>query len=163
MALLGYGLSNHQEGNTFFIKTSRVGYCGSMGCLTADDKQVLDVIEQQYLSSTESTERILIPNASSQHGIEAWIMPRGGSRSMHFYQTYPVAFFYYQGDQDYSAYNYRTKVCENMDINWLKSKNIRYLFTPTHMMNACIFEYPNLDSKFEVLFKSGSSSFYQLY
>jgi len=162
-AFLGYGLNQHQEGNASFNKTSRVNYCGSMGCLTDDDKQVLEAAEQLYLSSTESFDRMLIPNAASQHGVEGWIMPRGGGRSVHFYETFPTAFFYYQGDADYTADNYRLKVCQSLDISWLKSKNIRYLFTPTQMLDACVFGYTDLDSKFEVLSRSGSSSLYRLY
>lgn len=162
-AFLGYGLNQHQEGNASFNKTSRVNYCGSMGCLTEDDKQVLEYAEQLYISAEDKTSRILIPNASSQHGIEYWIMPRGGGRSVHFYETFPAAFFYYQGDVDYTADNYRSKVCKNLDVSWMKSKNIRYLFTPTQMMDACIFGYSDLDTKFKVISKSGSSTLYQLY
>jgi hypothetical protein len=164
LLLLGYGLGLHQNETTWVNKKARGGYCGSMGCTTPDDREVLSLSEHLYQELEHTTPvRMLIPNAVSVHGEEKWLMPRGATRSAVLYDTFPLAFYYYQGNQEYTFDNYQQFVCQFLDITWLKSQNIQYLFTPSNMSDSCVYEYKNLGDRFETVARFGNSAIYRLY
>jgi hypothetical protein len=190
LLLLGYGLAVMQASTGVVNKNPRVDYCGSMGCFSSDDKLVLEASARLYQQSLARPDlpvpRLLIPNTPRIYGndrwqappgtkrsslldsmakpiYERWLMPRGGTRSAIFYDTLPLAFFYQQGDLDYTFDNYMTHVCQQLDIAWLKSRNIQYLFLPTDMLDACVADRDSLDQQLQIIVQAGPARLYQLY
>lgn len=133
----------------------RFSYCGAAGCLTRDDKKVIEYMAQHI---SDKNLRVLIPNAPVMvFNREKWLFPWGGVRALPFETDIPLAFFYFQGDSDYSYENYKKNVCEELNIEWLKSEKIKYIFIPSDKGGTCI------RGGGEVLFKSGDAKFVKVY
>ena len=166
LLLLGYAGSVYQDSNSTINKKARSGYCGSMGCTSKDDHHVLreseSLFKREY-AKQDSPPRMLILNTILDFGIERWMMPRSGSRSAILYDTFPLAFYYYQGDRAYTLDNYRNNICENFDVEWLVENNIQFLFIPSDRADVCIHDYPTIESRLTTRFESGLSKIYQIY
>lgn len=135
----------------------RFSYCGAAGCVSEDDKKVLDYIHN-YFNEKETISRILVPNAPViVFNREKWLFPWGAARALPFETEIPLAFFYFQGDKDYSFDNYKSFVCDKLDIEWLLKENIRYIFLPSDRGGTCV------RGGGTVLFKSGEAKFIRLY
>ncbi len=133
----------------------RFSYCGAAGCLTENDKKVIEQMTQ-YL--TDKNTRVLIPNAPVMvFNREKWLFPWGAGRALPFETDVPLAFFYFQGDRDYSYENYQKNICEELNIEWLKAEQIKYIFIPSDRGGTCI------RSGGEILFKSGDAKFVKVY
>ena len=137
-----------------------------MGCTSEDDHHVLreseSLFKREY-AKQDRPPRMLILNTILDFGIERWVMPRSGSRSAILYDTFPLAFYYYQGDQAYTLENYRNNICENFDVEWLVENNIQFLFIPSDRADVCIHDYPTIESRLTTRFESGLSKIYQIY
>ena len=146
-------------------KKSRVDYCGSMGCFRENDRIVLAESRRLYnlVDKEKVTPKMLIPNRKAIHGNERWLTPMGGGRSAPYHETFPIAFYYYQGEDYYTFSNYEAYVCQSFDTEWLSSKNIQYLFIPSNMHLACIYEIDQLGEKFETLIEAGNSKLLKIY
>jgi hypothetical protein len=142
-----------------------------MGSPTPDDLLVIAKIEQlnrEILArhpdlNASQIPKILIPNFLSDLGWEQWLFPYGGSRVMHLHSVLPLAFYYNQGWKDFSYQNYRDKVCRRFDLQWLKERNVRYLFMPSQRGPICIRGLVHLLSDEMILFRSGNSLFVKLF
>lgn len=147
---------------------ARKNYCGSMGCVTNADFRVFEkfrgILKRGETSAARYEDnRILLPNRIVQSANETWIMPMGGSRLVPYANIGPSAFYYFQGDKDYSVKTYREKVCEKFDLDWLKSHKIRYLFIPDDRNGICVANLDKIDTLFKVLIKDENSMILQLY
>jgi hypothetical protein len=148
---------------------SRKNYCGSLGCASNDDLLVLQQVSNMYKLIEDSSnknivsEKILVPNMVLVLAGEKWLFPVGGSRMLPFHDLYPVAFYYGQGYEDYSYSNYNKYVCESFDTEWLKTRQIRYLFLPSEMLSACVFDLNNIVETKKIMFRHGAAQFIQLY
>jgi hypothetical protein len=161
--LIGAGLNHWQNDSDIVNKRARAGYCGPMGCMSADDRKVLLEAEALRRQDKETEPpRMLVPNVVSVHGPEKWLMPRGGSRAAIHFETPPLAFYYYQGDAAYTLGNYQQYVCDGLSVEWLQTHKIQYLFIPSHQGNTCIPGIEDLDIRFETLAASGQSRLYRL-
>jgi len=142
----------------------RYNYCGPYGCLSADDKIVIQKITELYKASDVEGRRdkILVSNGISKRGYEKWLLPYAGTRALPFYEMFPLAFYYFQGSREYSVHNYRKHACFKLDIPWLSERRIRYLFVPAERGWSCEHGLQNLSEKY-ALFASGKSRFLKLY
>lgn len=61
---------------------------------------------------------------------EKWLFPSGAGMVLPLYNVFPVVFFYGLCDQECSYDNYLTHVANKFDEEWLRNKNIQYLFVP---------------------------------
>ena len=164
-AILAASFSLFKSGLPEVRKEVRYHYCGSMGCATKDDELVLlkgNEIFNSYAGS-ENPPRLLITNALRTHFNEKWLMPHGGSRLAPHTSSFPLAFYYYQGSEDYSYTNYKNYVCEKFKLSWLRQRNIQYMFLPSQMGSSCIAKLNNLENRFEVVARSGASRLFKLY
>jgi hypothetical protein len=107
--------------------------------------------------------KVLIPNIVRRAGIEDWIMPTGAGRILPVAQPFPAAFFYYQGSADYSYNEYLKHVCWTLDIDWLKARNIRFLFVPADLGGACVARLPELLTNGNVIARSGKAALIELF
>lgn len=132
--------------NALVPTTHRAGYPGNLGTVTADDLDVITAIEEQFghyrrehgTLTFEQTPKILVLNAPAIVNGEKWLFPYGASRVLPLYDVYPVAFFYFQGNKEYTFDNYVAHVCTQFDAEWIAKQGIRYLFIPADFGNTCI-------------------------
>jgi hypothetical protein len=140
---------------------SRWNYCGSLGCASEDDLTVLRRFAA-YARGPGNDARVLLPNSIHHAHNEAWIFPVAGARAVPFAGVVPAAFFYYQGDEDYTTASYLEHVCRRFDRPWLKSQHIGFVFLPSMRDTACVQGMEGLRASERVLFRSGDSYLLQL-
>lgn len=147
----------------------RVDYCGVLGCITKNDLVIIKKIEYEYANFKQSplnnsvTPKILLPNILRLQNNEKWLFPTGASRALPFYDTFPLAFFYFQGSSIYTFDNYKAFVCDSFNLDKLKLQHIQYLFIPEYLGESCIFSLPQIIQQSEVLARSRNSYFIKLY
>ena len=142
-------------------RTPRAKICGGLGCVHPDDIAVLEAAEKMHRNGLLHG-KVLLPNASYHSGLEQWIFPVGASRAVPFMDLPPPAFFYFQGDRDYTVEAYQAHVCDRLDREWLKAQEINYIFIPHERLDACIKEMDELAQTDIVLAKTGKSQFIQI-
>ena len=145
----------------------RHSYCGSMGCVNATDIEVVKKLEALVADGEipllkGKLPRVLIPNVLVNAGIERWVFPTGASRYLAMADALPVAFYYYQGDSDYSTESYKRHVCERFDRDWLEKEGINYVFLPAERVGTCIAGLESLHTTDTVILESGNSSLVRL-
>jgi hypothetical protein len=69
----------------------------------------------------------------------------------------PAAFFYFQGDPEYSTQSYADHVCNQLDRAWLKQKGIHYLYLPSQRTDVCIEGLEQLPITEEVVLQAGNA------
>jgi hypothetical protein len=156
--------------NSHFNMTPRVGYCGSMGCVSPSDLSVIQFISdfgQQVLSqypdlTYKSAPKILILGDMAQLGVETWVFPSGASRILPLKSVLPVAFFYGRGSPEWSYDNYRKNICHQFNETWLRVRNIRYLFIPSQQ-GGCLRGREKVLEGSKVLFQQDKARFVQLF
>ena len=121
-------------------RRARKNYAGSMGVATENDKIVMKKTEDLFKAykdehkalTYENIPKILVPNFIVKTDKEDWLFVLSGARILPMYDTFPVAFYYFQGDaKSYSFNNYISNVKNKFNVEWLKSKNIKYLYVPS--------------------------------
>lgn len=140
----------------------RKNTCGAYGCIPVEDMEFLDKL--QILKSQGKLDlpgvanpKILIPNSINQMGNETWIFPVSSGRLLPHYDILPGAFYYFQGDLEYSTASYAQRVCHNLDRPWLKQKGIHYALLPSHRTGVCIKDMEELLLTEEVVLRSGNA------
>jgi hypothetical protein len=126
--------------NRFFNIKPRREYCGSLGCISEGDRAALafvrtlgaDLLAKYHRLSYEDAPKIMIPTHPADLGTEEWLFPFGASRILPIESPLPVAFFYGRGSPQWTFDNYRKHVCSQFDIEWLRRRNVRFLFIPAH-------------------------------
>ncbi|NMC63884.1 MAG: hypothetical protein GYA55_12040 [SAR324 cluster bacterium] len=150
----------------------RYNYCGSMGCVSDDDKTILQQIEtfsqlkvtEALSSQHKAVPKILILNIISRTNGEEWLFPFGAARILPLYNTMPLAFYYNQGNQSYSFQSYQKHVCPRFDKQWLRNRNIRFAFLPSDVGPVCLGALADIAQKKEnVIFESGKAKFIKLF
>lgn len=136
--------------------------CGSVGCARASDIRVVERLESLVESGALTGDdgelpRILVPNMGARSGAEHWFFPTGGSRYLAMADALPVAFYYYQGDADYTTRNYRERVCSTLDRQWLAEQRIDYVFLPADREGVCLAEIDSLPRTDEVILSDGDT------
>ncbi|HMO02917.1 MAG TPA: hypothetical protein PKD37_07720 [Oligoflexia bacterium] len=152
-------------------KIGRVRYCGSLGCASQNDLAAIDYVSRlasklksEIASGTESKlPKILIVSSPVTIAGENWLYPIGGSRILPLYNYLPVAFFYSQGSSEYTFENYLKNICQKTNRNWLKKRNIRYLFLADERGSVCFKEPSSLKPPATLLFSSGKSEIWRLF
>lgn len=150
---------------------NRLDDCGMLGCLHDDDRVVLQTLSENYKNydpkdgagTPRTLPKVLIANAPLEFGRERWIMPTGAARSIATKTDVPAAFFYYKGSVDYSYENYMEHVCNKLDIEWLRERNIKFLFLPTERKNVCVADLDSLLNGKNVIHQSGRSLLLKLF
>lgn len=145
----------------------RHDYCGSMGCLRPSDLEVIGKLQELLDAGAVPRvdgrlPRILVPNALVDAGDERWIFPTGASRYLALTDTLPLAFYYYQGDSDYTTANYRRHVCDRLDRAWLAAERIGYVFLPADRDGTCLAGLDTLAQTDTVVAASGRSMLVRL-
>jgi len=147
-------------------------YAGSMGKAVDDDIAVIRKIEKEfgdYLAENRRPDSCAIPKiliANLCHTTssgERWLFPHGASRMLPLYDVFPVAFFYYQGSNDYNWKSYKAHIADRLDLEWLKEMNIKYLFIPTYNGRATqIAGFHDLPERCRIVFRKGQCMFLEL-
>lgn len=137
-------------------------YCGTMGCIEPSDVAVVSALERLVAEGRiprvgGELPRVLVPNQEVQAGFETWMFPLGGSRFLAMADALPVAFFYHQGDADFSSRNYQAHICQTLDREWLWRENIRYVFLPAGRPRSCPGVSDALTRSERVVLKTGDS------
>ncbi|MBF0236895.1 MAG: hypothetical protein HQM12_04255 [SAR324 cluster bacterium] len=147
----------------------RKNYCGSMGCLRNEDERVIKYMVTMKKEFTVNFPEmpqplILVENAMAQsREHEKWLFPLGGARVLPLYDTFPLAFYYFQGNRElYTFENYKNNICEQWNDAWLKEHNIKYLFIGTDRQGGCIHELDKLVQEKTVLIRRNHSLLLQL-
>jgi hypothetical protein len=138
----------------------RVRECYLGSCLPADDLALLRAMaEGELLRSSarnyDTEARILAPNVVAQMGLEKWAFPVGAARLLGQIETLPVAFYYMQGDPDFTADAYEKHVCERFDRAWLAKEKIEFLFVSARTDYACVKELDKQVADAEVVIRRG--------
>jgi hypothetical protein len=159
----------------------RYDRCFYLGCVTADDRVVLQALAERFASYSAAggslqfaaVPKILLPNSLEivhalwqQYGdafIERWLKPTGASIAVPFIPTFPAAFFFTKGSGDYSNENYEARVCRKLDIAWLRERNIRYMFVPVHRKRVCVAGLDDLLRNGKVIARSGEAYLIELF
>jgi hypothetical protein len=138
----------------------RRDYCGSLGCIENSDIAVLHRLEALTRNEKEPPDaapRVLVPNSVHRTDKEYWVFPVAGARATPFFDVIPVAFFYYQGDDDFTTDSYVQHVCEHFDRAWLKHQRIEYVFLPANRASACMDSMERLPLTEDVVAHVGNS------
>ena len=145
----------------------RYDYCGSLGCAADSDLRVMEQMEKLTAAGTgalsRTATRVLVPNSVHDTRNEFWIFPSSGARALPFYRIPSVAFYYFQGDDDYTAQNYMDHVCKKLDRQWLKEQGINYIFMPSVRVNACVAGMEQLPFTDDVILKQGNTYLIKLH
>lgn len=168
LLILSLTLISKTSGNV--NRAPRKNHWGSMGFVHVDDLALIGRIEDMFKKykkskkhlSYEDIPKILIPNSMLVFGREKWLFPHGASRILPFYNVFPVAFFYFQGDRDYTNESYKRRVCQDFDESWLRKRNIKYLFLPSDRGSVCIHNLEQIIATKTILFKQGNAIFISL-
>jgi len=153
-----------------FNMNIRGGYCGTMACLSAGDRSALHYIEElgsqirlKYPDLTyTNAPKILILGIPATLGTENWVFPSGSTRVVPLFSSIPVAFFYGRGHQDWSFDNYQDRLCKDLDLNWLKKRNVRYMFLAKNDA-GCMKRRREIVRQGKVLFDEGGARVIQLF
>jgi len=105
----------------------------------------------------------LVTNRLKDIWRERWLFPVGTSRNLPANTGFPLAFFYYKGDVDFSYRNYAEHVCEKFDISWLKAHRVKYLYLPSDRKKACVSDVDSLLEGNGVVALSGKAALIRLY
>jgi len=143
-----------------FVLEPRADYCGSLGCASPDDLAVMARFAGMIQSDGDKLSdlpRVLVPNSVHHTRNEDWVFPITGARALPFHDVPPVAFFYYQGDDDYTTDAYHAHVCRHFDREWLASQGIGYVFLPSVRGAACMDGMEQLPATEEIVARSGNS------
>lgn len=140
----------------------RANYCGSLGCITDSDVELLRRFEAlmrrgRGTGREDAVARVLVPNSVHDTGNEFWIFPVAGARALPFFDGPPVAFYYYQGDDDFTTENYMEHVCKRFDRDWLKAEDVTHVFLPANRNAACIHSMESLPASEEIVLNVGNS------
>ncbi len=156
--------------NAYFRMTPRASNCGVAGCVTQDDQAVLDFIRRfgedllsRYNNLTyQSAPKILILGNTAVAQVEKWVFPAGAGRVLPLISPLPVAFFYGRGSPAWSYDNYRHYVCLQFNKEWLRQRNVRYLFISSSN-DGCLRGRERVLRDATILFQSGEALFAQLF
>ncbi len=126
--------------NRFLNANSRRTYCGSLGCLSEGDRAALrfvtdlgkDVLSKYSGLTYDEVPKIMILADPHDLGTEDWLFPFGSSRVLPLESPLPVAFFYGRGSPQWNFSNYQRHICARFDLDWLKRRNVRFLFLPAN-------------------------------
>lgn len=134
----------------------RQTYCGVYGCLDDSDVRLLETFESQvqegrFTEPDGGLPKVLVPNAFKNTEHESWILPVGSARVLPLFEVLPAAFYYYQGDLEYSTASYKARICDRLDRAWLRERRIRYLYLPSQRQDACVFGMNTLIQTEEVV------------
>jgi hypothetical protein len=162
--------ASYASTNKRFNLAPRVKVCGTMGCVSAADRLALDFIRElgdeilaKYpLLSYAEAPKILMLGYPADLGLEKWIFPHGASRLLPLVSSLPVAFFYGRGSPSWTFQNYQSYVCQQLDIEWLKRRNIRYLFMSSQYP-GCIRGRERVLAQSKVLFKKDDTIVLELF
>jgi hypothetical protein len=140
----------------------RKTYCGVYGCLPDSDRRLLQAFEQQvregrFPPQDGHVPRVLIPNAFKRTEHEAWILPVASARVLPYFDVLPAAFYYYQGDLNYSTASYQARVCDTLDRTWLRAQHIQYIYLPSGRQDACVAGMETLIQTEEVILREGQA------
>lgn len=143
----------------------RADYCGSLGCITESDISVLRQFEKYTATEVKAKDgrdgtrlpKVLVPNSVHRTDKELWVFPVAGARATPFFDVLPTAFFYYQGDDDFTSATYLEHVCRHFDRSWLKQQGIEYLFLPANRGPACLAGMEALPKDEAVVARVGNS------
>lgn len=145
-----------------FMERPRVEYCGSLGCIEAEDLAVLQELEAMAESGQLAPGRILLPNSLHEAHREKWIFPVTAARAVPFFDLPQAAFFYYRGDPAFTTENYVRHVCERFDRDWLAAREISYVFLPARRQAACMADMSLLPSTERIIVRHGDSMIVEL-
>ncbi len=158
----------------------RYDRCYYKQCITDDDRVVLRALAERFSDYAAAggsmkfavVPKILLPNAltsvpavphSPVYPVEEWLSPTGAAVVVPTIPTFPAAFFYGKGSDDYSNANYKAHVCQDLDIAWLRERNIRYLFVPVSRKDACVHGLAPLLKEGKVVVRSGDAALIELF
>lgn len=154
---IAFGTRSQQE----FMRTPRHAYCGSLGCASANDLAVLENMRDEMHGGL-SAKKVLLPNLSLHTANEDWVFPVGGARALPFVDGLEPAFFYYQGDKDFSSSSYQDNVCRQLNRDWLARHRIGYVFLPENRTQACISGMESLITSERIVFQAGDAYLLEL-
>ncbi len=141
----------------------RRDYCGASGCVADADRALLKKIEAKVrsgeLRKDGPASKVLLANLVVQMNREKWAFPVFSARVYPHYDVPPAAFFYYQGDVEYSTNSYVKRVCDRLDREWLKSKGIGYVYLPSEHLGTCLEHLPKQE---EIVLQEGNAYFLKL-
>jgi len=153
-----------------FNMNVRGGYCGSLTCLNEGNRAALAFLEKlsaQIINkypglSYEAAPKILMLGIPATLGVEKWVFPAGAARVVPLFSSLPVAFFYGRGHSDWSFENYQNRVCQKLDLDWLKRRNVRYLFLP-YREPGCLKKRAEIRRLSKVIFEHDKSRVLQIF
>lgn len=165
-----YPAHSFASSNPIFNVKPRATHPGSLGGITEGDREAIaflktfgaSVLSKYGNLSHEDAPKILIPSHPTDLGFEKWLFPIGASRLVPLESPLPVAFFYGQGSRLWSYDNYRQHVCLQFDKEWLKKRNIRYVFIPKSNP-GCIRGKQALLAESKILFEKDETRVIQIF
>ncbi|MCV2351396.1 hypothetical protein [Paucibacter sp. Y2R2-4] len=150
----------------------RQSHCSLKSCDTRDDAIVLAslnaIYEQEAAAKSKLVppgpmSRVLVPNQVRDIWRERWLLPVGTARNLPANTSFPLAFYYYKGDPEFSYRNYVERVCENFDVEWLKQHRIKYIYLPSDRDKACVSGVEGLLASDQLVVKSGKAAMIRIY
>lgn len=141
--------------------TKRVKYANN---ISIDDIYIIEYIENfsKNIAFDGKIPKILVLNTMPIMGNEKWLFPIGASRLLPFYDTLPLALYYFKGEKYFTYENYSKFVCNDFNVEWLKAHKIQYLFLPTDK-SGCINDVDNILKNYDIVEQRNNSYFIKLY
>lgn len=118
--LLGVFYQGRKNFRKFFRLDAPAGH------VTETDFQAIRWLET-YLKGKNET-RVALTGLLFDTGKEYWVFPSNGARVLPLYTNIKTAFFYGIDGVDFKAENYERHVYHRVDVPWLCSKNVGYIF-----------------------------------
>jgi hypothetical protein len=127
--------SHRDNDQSAFNLTPRECGTKNSNCLSVAETLALDFLSRhtneiraRYPHLTYATApKVLILGSPVTRGPERWVFSSGLARVAPNYSALPVAFFYGRGSPDWNYENYQARVCKNLDLDWLKRRNVRFI------------------------------------
>ncbi|UNK41907.1 hypothetical protein MNO14_13220 [Luteimonas sp. S4-F44] len=161
--MLGFAMLDSPSAREYRPKQ---GECGGLVCPSEDD--IAALVQFSHVrnagegDASRSYERVLVLNSVVKIGPETWLFPVGGGRVAPFYDVGPVAYFYYQGDPNFTTGTYLDRVCHRFDRQWLLSHSVRYVFVPESASEGCLADMDALRQKALQVAVSGDAAVFDI-
>ena len=90
------------------------------------------------IASEGDSPLVLMVNMPVRINQEQWLLPLGGQRALLAHPEIRMAFSYYQNGSIFSNDSYMKNVCDDFNLQWLKSQGVRYIFLGEYADDGCV-------------------------
>lgn len=118
---------------TVFLLVGLFGFTSKAMWRRSSPEKSIEVALSQYAALGEQAPVIALDNRRRTETGENWIIPRKDSWLIGLLDNSKPAFFYWRGrSADFDWKDFRTRICKQIDYDWLAAREITHIFVAPH-------------------------------